>query len=101
MAVAVKVPSETLSVEKIEEFRLELRVMSQICHPLVVTLLGAYLPKDLVKEKVKIVMERAGVDLESYLVNPKNECSLFERLRWYLMVAEGMAWIHGAGVVHR
>ncbi len=42
-------------------------------------------------------------DIEKVLLDPKtkDQISLYERVRWMKQVAEGMAWIHGAGIVHR
>jgi serine/threonine protein kinase len=42
-------------------------------------------------------------DIEKVLLDPKtkDQIPLFERVRWLKQVAEGMAWIHGAGIVHR
>jgi serine/threonine protein kinase len=81
------------------------RVMARIVHPRVVALLGAFIPKDLRKgQQLKIVMELFGKDdIEKVLLDPKtkDQVSLFERVKWMKQVAEGMAWIHGAGIVHR
>jgi serine/threonine-protein kinase len=36
------------------------------------------------------------------LLDPKSsQFSLYERVKWMKQVAEGLAWIHGAGIVHR
>ena len=54
--------------------------------------------------QLKIVMELFGKDdIEKVLLDPKtkDQIPLFERVRWLKQVAEGMAWIHGAGIVHR
>ncbi len=79
--------------------------MARIVHPRVVALLGAFIPKDLAKgQQLKIVMELFGKDdIEKVLLDPKtkDQVSLFERVKWMKQVAEGMAWIHGAGIVHR
>ena len=99
--VAIKIPSNDLTEAQIEEFRKELLLMSQIVHPCIVRFLGAYLPKDLQKEKVKLVMEISGKNLEDVMLDKGVEVSLFERVKWLKQIAEGMAWIHGAGIVHR
>lgn len=105
-----------LTPEKVEEFRAELRVMARIVHPRVVALLGAYFPSDVKKGQLKIVMELFGDDIEKLLLDKNKRSSssnatssavsaeslsLFERMRWMRQVAQGMAWIHGAGIVHR
>lgn len=101
--MAVKIPRAELTADKVHEFRQELEVMARIVHPRIVALLGAYFPKDLKKGQLKIVMELFGDDVEKVLLDPKQResFSLFERVKWLKQVAEGMAWIHGAGTVHR
>ena len=102
--VAIKVPKlSDVSQEGIDAFRDELKVNAKIVHPRVVALLGAYIPRDYRKGELKIVMELFGRDdIEKLLLDPKrNNFTLFERVTWMKHVAEGMAWIHGAGIVHR
>lgn len=81
------------------------QVMARIVHPRVVALLGAFIPRDFRKgQQLKIVMELFGKDdIEKVLLDSKtkDQIPLYERVKWMKQVAEGMAWIHGAGIVHR
>ncbi len=31
----------------------------------------------------------------------KKQYSLYQRMQWAKQAAEGMTWLHGAGVIHR
>lgn len=100
--VAVKVPSKEISESQREEFKQEVATMVSVSHPRLALFLGAWIPDNL-DESVHIVMELLSGDLESILTKDREakKLSLFQRMEWAAQAAEGLAWLHGAGLVHR
>lgn len=39
-------------------------------------------------------------DIEKILLDETSQLSLYERIEFAAQAAEGMAWLHGAGVIH-
>lgn len=73
--------------------------MAAMHHPRIALFLGACL-----EERVHIVMELLNEDLETLLLRDAQagkKLSLFQRMEWAKQSAEGLAWLHGAGIIHR
>jgi serine/threonine protein kinase len=49
------------------------------------------------------VLELLNGDMETILHRDREskKLSLFQRMEWAMQAAEGMAWLHGAGIIHR
>lgn len=97
MPVAIKVPKiDDVSKEDLEKFKEEVRMMAKLFHPRIALFMGACFTT----EETKVVTELLDGDVEQLLKrNPAT--SLYQRMVWAKQAAEGMAWVHGAGVIHR
>ena len=124
--VAVKVPSKDIEEDQLLEFKMEVNTMASISHPRLAMLLGenrsrifcfclfvvlnpvllaagAFIPPPGSKDSVMIVLELLSGDMETILHRDQKakKLSLFQRMEWAMQAAEGMAWLHGAGMIHR
>lgn len=50
--------------------------------------------------QLKLVSELLTCDIEKILLDESIQLSLYERIEFAAQAAEGMAWLHGAGVIH-
>ncbi len=97
MQVAIKVPKmEDTSQEDLDKFKEEVRMMAKLFHPRIALFMGA----NIIKDEIKVVTELLDGDVEDLLEAHPNT-TLFQRMQWAKQAAEGMAWVHGAGVIHR
>eukprot|EP01097_Dermamoeba_algensis_P005996 TRINITY_DN3774_c0_g1_i1.p1 TRINITY_DN3774_c0_g1~~TRINITY_DN3774_c0_g1_i1.p1 ORF type:complete len:520 (+),score=48.87 TRINITY_DN3774_c0_g1_i1:147-1706(+) len=95
LPVAIKLP-QLRSQSMIKSFTHEVDVMSKINHPNVCLFLGACLEDP---EQLQIVTEKLEGDLLSLISQKK--LAIFERLKLAKDAAQGIAWLHGMGVIHR
>lgn len=102
--VAIKVPKsgsnsvEALSEKQLESFKAEIEVMTKLYHPNICLFMGAFIdPK---AGQIKLVSELLTCDIEKILLDESVQMTLFERMEYAEQAAEGMAWLHGAGVIH-
>lgn len=65
-------------------------------------LLGTCLPEK-PGDPIFIVIELLSGDMDTILSRDRvpKKLSLFQRMEWAMQAAEGLAWLHGAGLVHR
>lgn len=112
--VAIKVPKmENASPEDIAQFKEEVGMMAKLYHPRIALFMGANVTKDEVKVRARLVLdafpcspcgqvvtELLDGDVEHLLKKDPN-VPLYQRMVWAKQAAEGMAWVHGAGVIHR
>ena len=102
--VAVKIPKsgsasvEALSEKQLESFKAEIEVMTKLYHPNIALFMGAFINPQL--GQIKLVSELLTCDIEKILLDENIPLSLYERICFAEQAAEGMAWLHGAGVIH-
>ena len=96
-----QVPAK-VDADQLDEFRREVATMAAFSHPRLALLLGAALP-DQAGGRLLIVIELLAGDMGSILERDRKlkRLSLVTRMTWAKQAAEGLAWLHGAGVVHR
>jgi serine/threonine protein kinase len=97
------VPSKDIDEDQLQEFQQEVMTMASISHPRLAMLLGAVIPAAGSKDQVMIVLELLSGDMETILHRDRvpKKLTLFQRVEWAMQAAEGMAWLHGAGLIHR
>ena len=120
--VAIKIPKsgsasvEALSEKQLESFKAsffcafclfgsrvvfvqaEIEVMTKLYHPNIALFMGAFInPK---AGQIKLVSELLTCDIEKILLDENIPLTLYERICFAEQAAEGMAWLHGAGVIH-
>lgn len=89
---------EALTEKQLENFKAEILVMSKLYHPNIALFMGAYInPKQGI---IKLVSELLTCDIEKILLDDAVPLTLYERLELASQAVEGMAWLHGAGVIH-
>ena len=97
LSVAVKMPKAfDISGEELEQFKDEVRMMAKLYHPRIALFLGACIDGD----DVSVVTELLDGDVEELILKSKG-LSLYQRIQYARQAASGMAWVHGAGVIHR
>lgn len=76
--------------------------MSKLFNPRIALFMGAYIP-EVTGEPMIIVSEMLHGDMKTMLAKDakKKQYSLYQRMLWAKQAAEGMTWLHGAGVIHR
>jgi serine/threonine protein kinase len=85
-----------LTGEQLQEFKDEVRMMAKLYHPRIALFMGACIAG----EEISVVSELLDGDIEHVLLRDKS-LSLFQRMQYAKQAAQGMAWVHGAGVIHR
>ncbi len=89
---------EALSEKQLENFKAEIEVMTKLYHPNIALFMGAFInPK---AGQIKLVSELLTCDIEKILLDENVPMTLYERMELAEQAAEGMAWLHGAGVIH-
>eukprot|EP01098_Paradermamoeba_levis_P003912 TRINITY_DN1729_c0_g1_i2.p1 TRINITY_DN1729_c0_g1~~TRINITY_DN1729_c0_g1_i2.p1 ORF type:complete len:525 (-),score=176.76 TRINITY_DN1729_c0_g1_i2:35-1567(-) len=97
--VAVKVPKLlSMSPERIALFKKEIETMSRIFHPNVCLFLGACTEDP---KSIKIVTEKLEGDLQTLVKKNDPPLSTYDRLKLAKETAQGVAWLHGMGCLHR
>ncbi len=72
--------------------------MTKLYHPNIALFMGAFInPK---AGQIKLVSELLTCDIEKILLDENIPLTLYERICFAEQAAEGMAWLHGAGVIH-
>ncbi len=89
---------EALSEKQIENFKAEIEVMSKLYHPNIALFMGAFINRK--AGQIKLVSELLTCDIEKILLDDQVPLTLYERMELAAQAAEGMAWLHGAGVIH-
>lgn len=93
--VAIKRARARITAEEVLQ---EVEMMRSLTHPNVLGVLGVVVSAD--AAQVSIVMELAtGGDLHAVLAKERH--TLRRRCGWAHQAALGLAWIHGAGLIHR
>jgi serine/threonine protein kinase len=89
---------DQITEKKLQEFRAEVEIMSQIFNPHVTLFMGACLEPG----KVMIVTELMQNNVEE-LLRSNIPLSLTDRMRMARDAARGMAWLHGSNpkIIHR
>lgn len=90
-------PRNKLSEKQIADFQREVAILSSVFHPKICLFLGAYIGTD----EVIIVTELLEGNVEQLLRNPNVSLSLYQKLKMNEDAAQGIAWLHGSGIVHR
>lgn len=85
-----------------DEFKAEIHIMSKLFNPRIALFMGAFIPDD-DEKNMAIVSEVLHGDIKTMLAKDlkKKAYSLYQRMQWAKQAAEGMTWLHGAGVIHR
>jgi serine/threonine protein kinase len=101
-AVAIKQPCKDIEADQLEEFQLEVATMTSVSHPRLAMFLGSALPEK-PGEQLLIVLELLSGDMDTVLQRDRKpkRLSLMQRMEWAMQAAEGIAWLHGAGLLHR
>lgn len=102
--VAIKVLDGIAWDEKVlEEFVAEITIMARLLHPNILLCMGACTEKTEIGEhKYVMVMDyMPRGDLHKLLHNKEIKLSLTRKLQFAIEICEGMAWLHGQGILHR
>ena len=95
--MAIKVPRNKLSEKQISDFKKEVNILSSAFHPNICLFLGAYIGQ----EEVIIVTELLEGNVEQLLKSNNVTLSLYQKVKFNVDAALGIAWLHGTGIVHR
>jgi serine/threonine protein kinase len=100
--VAIKRPSKDIESDQLEEFQQEVATMTSVSHPRLAMFLGSAMPEK-PGDSMLIVLELLSGDMDTLLQRDRKpkKLSLMQRMEWAMQAAEGIAWLHGAGMLHR